>query len=339
MVMVGRGERFILQNSFIMIYSKNKKVVVFFLCLFVPSSIFVQTCQWGIAMLVTSSLRQPTPLALVMKSPNGARSRSPRSPLQPEDSQLLSPMRPVAHSDAMKSPTGDCPRSSRSPLQHEDSQLPSPMRPVAHSDAMKSPTGVGSPERRVRVRTPSGSPERPGLYYSPMRPVAHDDNSPLPAKTIKINIKTQAGQTITMEVEEGDTINQVKDSLDWHHGVNGCRGKKLMQDCGELSDMWQLNIKDGDTLHLVDPPPSDRKIFVKTPTGKSYTVEVDVSDTMENLKHKIAKIEGVDVTGLALHLEDGQNFCDYITPSGVYIVYMLPAYTMPRTPPRDSGCV
>ena len=36
------GKRFIILTSFI-IYSKNKNVVVFFLCLFVPSSISVQT--------------------------------------------------------------------------------------------------------------------------------------------------------------------------------------------------------------------------------------------------------------------------------------------------------
>ena len=252
-------------------------------------------------------------------SSNGARGRS-RSPMQHEESQLLSPMRPVAHSNAMP----------------EDAQLLSPVRPVAHSGTMQSTTGVGSPEPRVRrVQSRSGSPERPGLYYSPMRPVAQDSVFDVVTKTMKINIKTQTGKTITLDVEESDTIDSVIDSLDWCHGVCTC-GKKLMKECPEAVNMGQLGIQHGDTLHLVDPP-SSKQIYVKTLTGKTITVGVDVSDTIENVKRKILSrlewMEGVDTMVLSLHLEDGKNFCDYIIPGSVYIVYMLPAYAMPRTPP------
>ena len=95
-------------------------------------------------------------------------------------------------------------------------------------------------------------------------------------------------------------------------------------------------INDGDTLYLVDPP-SSKTIHVKTPTGKTITVDVDVSDKIEDVKRKIRScmgwMEGVDSMVLSLHLEDGKNFCDYIIPGSVYVVYMLPAYAMPRTPP------
>ena len=233
----------------------------------------------------------------------------------------------------MKSPTGARTRSrSRSPLQPE----PSPMRPVAHSDAMKSTTGAGSPEPRVRLKSRSGSPERPGFYYSPMRPVAHHD-SPIPTKNIKINIKTRAGKTITLEVEESDTIENVKDALDWNHGITACRGKSLMQDCAGLADMWQLGINDGDTLHLVDPPPSGKQIFVKTPTGKTLTIDVDGSDTVFNVKRKIAKMEGMDSMVLSVHLEDDKNFCDYIGPGFLHVVYALPRYAIDPPEPVDFG--
>ena len=96
-------------------------------------------------------------------------------------------------------------------------------------------------------------------------------------------------------------------------------------------------INDGDTLHLVDPPPSGKQIFVKTPTGKTLTIDVDVSDTMDNVKRKIAKMEGVDAMVLSLHLEDGKNFCDYIAPGSVYVVYMLPAYSIDPPEPVDFG--
>ena len=98
------------------------------------------------------------------------------------------------------------------------------------------------------------------------------------------------------------------------------------------------NIKDGDTLHLLDPPgPSGKQVFVQTPTGKTLAIDVDVSDKIEDVKRKIRScmgwMEGVDSMVLSLHLEDGKNFCDYTIPGSVYVVYMLPAYAMPRTPP------
>ena len=105
-----------------------------------------------------------------------------------------------------------------------------------------------------------------------MRPVAHD--SPIPAKYMKINIKTQGGKTITMYVEEFDTINNVKDALDWNHGIAACRGKSLMQDCAGLANMWQLGINDGDTLHLVDPPPSGKQPRVTEAAATSHNAPV-----------------------------------------------------------------
>ena len=212
----------------------------------------------------------------------------------------------------METPPAARPRSS-SPLRPQNS----PMRPVAHSNAMKSHTGP-----RSRSRSPSA---RSGLYYSPMRPVAHSD-SPIPTTHMLINIKTQAGKTITMDVEESDTIGNIKDDLVCYHGMD-CGGKRLMRGCGELADMGQLGIKDGDTLHLLDSPgPSGKQVFVRTPTGKTLPIDVDVSDTIENVKRKIARIEGVDAMTLSLHLEPDKNFSDYVIPGTVYILYMLPVY-------------
>ena len=217
----------------------------------------------------------------------------------------------------MKSPTGARSRP-RSPSPPQNS----PMRPVAHSDAMKSPTGA-----RSRSRSPPAGPMRPVAHLIPRQRV----------NTMQVNIKTQAGKTITLDVEESDTIINLKDDLECYHGITTSCGKRLMKECPEHADMGQLGIQNGDTLHLVDPLASGKKIFVKMPSGRTMIIAVDVSDTVENVKRKIARMEGVDAMTLALHLEDGKNFFDYIIPGGMYIVYMLPAYDMPRTPPLDIG--
>ena len=55
-------------------------------------------------------------------------------------------------------------------------------------------------------------------------------------------------------------------------------------------------------------------------------IDVDVSDTIENVKRKIAKIEGVDAMTLSLLLEPDKNFRDYVIPGTVYTLYMIPVY-------------
>jgi hypothetical protein len=161
-----------------------------------------------------------------------------------------------------------------------------------------------------------------------MRPVAHDECPKTPNK-MQINIMTQAGKTITMDVEESDTIGNIKDDLVGYHGED-CGAKRLMKGCPELADMGQLGIKDGDTLHLLDSAgPSGKQIFVQTPTGKILPIDVECSDTVENVKRKIARIEGVDAMTLSLHLEPDKKFRDYVIPGTVYIVYMLPVYHAP----------
>lgn len=140
----------------------------------------------------------------------------------------------------------------------------------------------------------------------------------LPRGGMQLFVKTLTGKTVSVEVEEGESIEDVKAKIAEKEGIPPEQqrlifGGQQLQDGKTLDD---YDVGDDATLHLVLRLRGGMQLFVKTLTGKTVSVEVEAGESIEDVKAKIAEKEGIPPEQQRLifggqQLQDGKTLDDY----------------------------
>lgn len=125
-------------------------------------------------------------------------------------------------------------------------------------------------------------------------------------------------RTLTFNVEPSDTVASIKALISDKEGIDPAQQKlifaKKQLEGGKT--VAECDITEGSTIYLGLIVKEDISIFIKAPTGWTTSLNVELSDSVENLKAKVSEKTQLPVSHFKLtlpgvELEDKKILSDY----------------------------
>ena len=113
--------------------------------------------------------------------------------------------------------------------------------------------------------------------------------------TKQIFVKTLTGKTYTVDVVETETVAQLKQKIQEKEGIPQSEQRLIFagKELNEERALSDYNIQKASTVHMVLRLRGGYSIFVRTLTGKTMTLEVENTDSIESVHMKSQERVGI----------------------------------------------